>query len=75
MFPTMMIQMINVGEATGTLDEMLSKLANFYDEEVDNSVSALLSILEPILLIFVGGLVGGLVISMYLPIFGLMKQF
>jgi type IV pilus assembly protein PilC len=74
-FPTMMLQMINVGEATGTLDEMLSKLANFYDEEVDNAVSALLSILEPILLIFVGAMVGGLVISMYLPIFNLMQQF
>jgi type IV pilus assembly protein PilC len=74
-FPTMMLQMINVGEATGTLDEMLSKLAAFYDEEVDNTVSALLSILEPILLIFVGGMVGGLVISMYLPIFSLMKAF
>lgn len=74
-FPTMMLQMINVGEATGTLDEMLSKLANFYDEEVDTTVSALLSILEPILLIFVGGIVGGLVISMYLPIFSLMQQF
>lgn len=74
-FPTMMLQMINVGEATGTLDEMLTKLANFYDEEVDTSVAALLSILEPILLIFVGGIVGGLVISMYLPIFSLMKQF
>ena len=74
-FPTMMIQMINVGEATGTLDEMLSKLANFYDEEVDTTVSALLSILEPILLIFVGGIVGGLVVSMYLPIFSLMQAF
>ena len=74
-FPTMMLQMINVGEATGTLDEMLSKLAAFYDEEVDNAVSSLLSILEPILLIFVGGIVGGLVVSMYLPIFSLMQQF
>jgi len=74
-FPTMMLQMINVGEATGTLDEMLSKLAEFYDEEVDAAVSALLSILEPILLIFVGGIVGGLVISMYLPIFSLMSKF
>lgn len=74
-FPTMMLQMINVGEATGTLDEMLSKLANFYDEEVDTTVSALLSVLEPILLVFVGGIVGGLVISMYLPIFSLMQQF
>ena len=74
-FPTMMLQMINVGEATGTLDEMLSKLANFYDEEVDNAVSALLSILEPIMLVFIGGIVGGLVVSMYLPIFNLMQQF
>jgi len=74
-FPTMMLQMINVGEATGTLDEMLTKLAEFYDEEVDVSVSALLSILEPILLIFVGVIVGGLVVSMYLPIFDLMSKF
>ncbi len=74
-FPTMMLQMINVGEATGTLDEMLSKLAEFYDEEVDAAVSSLLSILEPILLIFVGGLVGSLVVSMYLPIFDLMSKF
>ncbi len=74
-FPTMMLQMINVGEATGTLDEMLSKLAEFYDEEVDAAVSSMLSILEPILLIFVGGLVGSLVVSMYLPIFDLMSKF
>ena len=72
-FPTMMLQMINVGEATGTLDEMLSKLASFYDEEVDNAVASLLSILEPIMMVFVGGIVGGLVVSMYLPIFSLMK--
>jgi len=71
-FPFMLIQMIGVGEATGTLDSMLSKLAEFYDEEVDASVSALLSILEPILLIFVGGMVGMIVISMYLPIFELL---
>jgi type IV pilus assembly protein PilC len=74
-FPTMMLQMINVGEATGTLDEMLNKLAVFYDEEVDTAVAALLSVLEPILLIFVGAMVGGLVVSMYLPIFSLMQQF
>jgi type IV pilus assembly protein PilC len=74
-FPTMMLQMINVGEATGTLDEMLSKLANFYDDEVNTAVSALLSVMEPIMMIFVGGIVGGLVISMYLPIFSLMQQF
>jgi type IV pilus assembly protein PilC len=74
-FPTMMLQMINVGEATGTLDEMLNKLANFYDEEVDVTVASLLSILEPIMLVFIGALVGGLVVSMYLPIFSLMQQF
>ena len=74
-FPLMMTQMVNVGEATGTLDEMLSKLANFYDEEVETAVAALLSIMEPILLIFVGGIVGGLVVSMYLPIFSLMQKF
>jgi type IV pilus assembly protein PilC len=74
-FPLMMLQMINVGEATGTLDEMLSKLANFYDEEVETAVAALLSVMEPIMLIFVGGLVGSLVIAMYLPIFSLISKF
>lgn len=74
-FPFMLTQMVSVGEATGTLDEMLSKLADFYDEEVDASVSSLLSIMEPVLLICVGGMVGSLVISMYLPIFSLMQQF
>ncbi len=71
-FPFMMIQMVGVGEATGTLDEMLTKLADFYDEEVEASVSALLSMLEPILLIFVGGIVGVIIVSMYLPIFTLL---
>ncbi len=74
-FPLMMTQMVNVGEATGTLDEMLGKLADFYDEEVDASVASLLSILEPVLLILVGGMVGSLVVSMYLPIFSLMQKF
>jgi len=74
-FPLMMLQMINVGEATGTLDEMLSKLANFYDEEVETSVAALMSVMEPIMLIFVGGIVGSLVVSMYLPIFSLISKF
>jgi len=74
-FPFMMIQMVGVGEATGTLDEMLDKLADFYDDEVEASVASLLSILEPVLLIFVGGMVGALVVSMYLPIFSLMQQF
>ena len=74
-FPLMLTQMVNVGEATGTLDEMLNKLANFYDDEVETSVAAMLSIMEPVLLIFVGGMVGSLVISMYLPIFALMQKF
>ncbi len=74
-FPFMLTQMVSVGEATGTLDEMMTKLADFYDEEVDASVASLLSIMEPVLLILVGGMVGSLVISMYLPIFSLMQQF
>jgi type IV pilus assembly protein PilC len=74
-FPAMMIQMVNVGESTGTLDEMLGKLANFFDDEVDDAVTSLLSALEPIVLIFVGVIVGGLVISMYLPLFNLIQQF
>ncbi len=74
-FPFMLTQMVGVGEATGALDEMLMKLADFYDEEVEASVASLLSILEPVLLIGVGGLIGTIVISMYLPIFQLMQQF
>ncbi len=74
-FPLMMTQMINVGEATGTLDEMLSKMAQFYDEEVETAVASLLSMLEPIMMIFVGGIVGALIVSMYLPIFNMMQMF
>ncbi len=74
-FPFMLTQMVGVGEATGNLDSMLTKLADFYDEEVEAAVGSLLSILEPILLIFVGGLIGTIVVSMYLPVFSLMQQF
>ncbi|KPK78732.1 MAG: hypothetical protein AMJ89_00580 [candidate division Zixibacteria bacterium SM23_73] len=74
-FPFMVTQMVSVGEATGTLDEMLLKIANFYDDEVSASVASLLSLLEPVLLIVVGGIIGSIVISMYLPIFSLMQQF
>ena len=70
-FPGMVIQMIAVGEATGALDSMLEKIADFYDEEVDAAVAALTSMLEPLLLLFLGGAIGGLVIAMYLPIFGM----
>jgi type IV pilus assembly protein PilC len=73
-FPFMMSQMVSVGEATGTLDQMLNKVAEFYDDEVTTSVAALLSALEPVLLILVGGIVGTLILSMYLPIFSLMSQ-
>ena len=73
-FPFMFVQLMGVGEATGTLDEMLSKLADFYDDEVESAVATMLSVLEPLLLVFVGGMVGMIVISMYLPIFSLMQQ-
>jgi type IV pilus assembly protein PilC len=68
-FPSMVVQMISVGEATGSLDTMLNKIADFYDEEVDAAVDALTSLLEPLLMVFLGGSIGGLVIAMYLPIF------
>ena len=70
-FPGMVIQMIAVGEATGALDSMLEKIADFYDEEVDAAVAALTSMLEPLLMLFLGGSIGGLVVAMYLPIFGM----
>jgi type IV pilus assembly protein PilC len=73
-FPFMMSQMVNVGEATGTLDQMLSKLADFYDDEVSAAVGSLLSVMEPLLMVGVGGIVGGLIIAMYAPIFSLMSQ-
>jgi type IV pilus assembly protein PilC len=68
-FPGMVVQMISVGEATGALDTMLEKIADFYDDEVDAAVGALTSMLEPLLMLFLGGSIGGLVIAMYLPIF------
>jgi type IV pilus assembly protein PilC len=70
-FPPMVVQMISVGEATGALDEMLSKIADFYDEEVDIAVDALTSLLEPLLIVFLGVTIGGLLIAMYMPIFQL----
>ena len=70
-FPVMVTQMVAVGEATGALDTMLNKIADFYDEEVDAAVDALTSLLEPMLMIFLGVVIGGLVIAMYLPIFKL----
>ena len=72
-FPPMVISMIAVGEQTGGLDEMLSKIADFYDEEVDAAVSNLLSLLEPITIVFLGVVVGGMVVAMYLPIFDMIN--
>ena len=72
-FPPMVISMIAVGEQTGGLDEMLAKIADFYDEEVDAAVSGLLSLLEPIMIVFLGVIVGGMVVAMYLPIFDIMN--
>ncbi len=68
-FPPMVVQMIAVGEATGALDSMLSKIADFYEDEVDQAVSAMTSLLEPIMMVFLGGIVGGMIVAMYLPIF------
>jgi type IV pilus assembly protein PilC len=73
-FPPMVTQMIGVGEATGALDTMLAKIADFYEEEVDTAVAGLLTLLEPIMIAFLGVVVGGIVISMYLPIFDLISK-
>lgn len=71
LFPTMVIQMVAIGEGSGSLEQMLSKVADFYEEEVDNAVDGLSSLLEPFIMVILGVLVGGLVIAMYLPIFKL----
>ncbi len=72
-FPPMVTQMINVGEQTGTIDEMLDKIADFYDDEVDTAVDALLAAMEPMLIVFLGMVVGGMIVSMYLPIFDMIN--
>ena len=72
-FPPMVISMISVGEQTGGLDEMLTKIADFYDAEVDVAVSALLSLMEPVMIVVLGVIVGGMVVAMYLPIFDMMN--
>lgn len=70
-FPPMVVQMIGVGEATGAMDQMLNKIADFYDDEVDAGVNSLTAMIEPLLMVFLGGVVGGFLIAMYLPIFSL----
>ena len=73
-FPPMVTQMISVGEKTGGLDEMLSKIADFYDEEVDAAVAALTSIIEPVIIVFMGIMIGGILIAMYLPMFDIIGK-
>jgi type IV pilus assembly protein PilC len=73
-FPPMVVQMIGVGEQTGALDAMLSKIADFYEEEVDQAVANLLTLMEPVMIMFLGVTVGGIVISMYLPLFDLISK-
>jgi type IV pilus assembly protein PilC len=71
LFPSMVIQMTQIGEESGSLDNMLGKIADFYEREVDDAVAALSSLLEPIIIVFLGVVIGGLVVAMYLPIFKL----
>jgi type IV pilus assembly protein PilC len=73
-FPPMVVQMISVGEKTGGLDEMLTKIADFYDEEVDAAVAALTSIIEPVIIVFMGIVIGGILIAMYLPMFDIIGK-
>ncbi|HBL10338.1 MAG TPA: pilus assembly protein PilC [Cyanobacteria bacterium UBA11162] len=74
-FPTLAIQMISVGEETGELDSMMMKVADFYEDEVEQAVKALTSIMEPIMIILLGGMVGTILVSMYLPMFKIFEQF
>ncbi len=73
-FPTMVVQMVAVGEHTGALDQMLSKIADFYEEEVDTAVAGLMKLIEPVMIVFLGGTIGTIVAAMYLPMFSLMQQ-
>ncbi len=72
-FPPMVVQMISVGEETGQVDEMLEKIAQFYDQEVEAAVDALTSLIEPILIAVIGACVGGAVVALYLPMFNIIK--
>jgi len=71
LFPSMVLQMTQIGEESGSLDNMLGKIADYFEREVDDSVAALSSLLEPIIIVFLGVVIGGLVVAMYLPIFKL----
>jgi type IV pilus assembly protein PilC len=71
LFPSMVIQMVSVGEETGALDDMLLRMSNFYDEEVDNAVDSMMAMIEPLIMAFLGVVVGGMVIAMFLPMFSM----
>jgi type IV pilus assembly protein PilC len=73
-FPPMVVQMIGVGEQTGALDNMLTKIADFYEEEVDQAVANLLTLMEPVMILFLGISVGGIIVAMYLPLFDLISK-
>ena len=73
-FPPMVTQMINVGEQTGALDTMLSKIADFYEDEVDTAVEGLIALLEPVMIAMLGTIIGGIVIAMYLPMFDFINK-
>jgi type IV pilus assembly protein PilC len=75
LFPNMVVQMTAIGEESGSLDGMLAKVADFYEEEVDNAVDSLTSLMEPLIMSFLGIVIGGLVIAMYLPIFQMGQAF
>ncbi|HLF57485.1 MAG TPA: type II secretion system F family protein [Thermoanaerobaculia bacterium] len=73
-FPVMVVQMINVGEQTGALDQMLSKIADFYEEEVDTAISGLMKLLEPVMIVILGGIIGTIVTAMYLPMYAILQK-
>ena len=73
-FPPMVVQMIGVGEQTGAMDTMLSKIADFYEDEVDQAVANLLTLMEPVMILFLGGTVGGIIVAMYMPLFAMISQ-
>jgi type IV pilus assembly protein PilC len=73
-FPSMVVQMISVGEATGAMDTMLNKIAEFYEDEVDTAVAGMMKLIEPVMILFLGIVVGGIVIAMYLPMFSLISK-
>jgi type IV pilus assembly protein PilC len=72
-FPAMVVQMLAVGEDTGALDEMLVKISDFYDQEVEATTDALTSIIEPLMIVFVGGVVGAMIVALYMPIFSVFE--